>query len=331
MEFYCAAITENGFFDSFPMVFSHERLKRLYVIKGASGVGKSTLMKKVAAEGERRGLSVDRIYCSSDSNSLDGVIVEDIGMIDGTPPHAYDPKMAGAFERLIDLGAFLDASRLEKHRDELFDLLKKKSRAFERIYSFASIYGKLSSLEASHFIENVDKEAVRQYVRSLVKRKLSFAKKGKNEMRIFSSLLGDTKIPSYERIYTVSDRFLFGTVFLDELRNALREAKVEFFFSPKLPSLERIETIYIPSLKLIYTSRFGGRNIHGERFLLKDIPSIDLDGLKEKTASALLDAHREAMSYHSQIEKIYLDMMDFCRLEGYSEKLFEELFSSVVE
>lgn len=63
-------------------------LDRVYIIKGGPGTGKSTLMKRFAAYAEEWGHTVERYFCSSDSDSLDGVVLRDAGtgIIDGTAP-----------------------------------------------------------------------------------------------------------------------------------------------------------------------------------------------------------------------------------------------------
>ena len=50
-------------------------LKRAYIIKGAAGTGKSTLMKNVAEHFENAGTQIVRFLCSSDPDSLDAVLI----------------------------------------------------------------------------------------------------------------------------------------------------------------------------------------------------------------------------------------------------------------
>lgn len=333
MEYFCAAITENGFYNGFSEVFNEQNLKRLYVIKGASGVGKSTLMRKIAAEGEKRGRSVDRIYCSSDPNSLDGVIVGDIGVIDGTPPHAYEPKMAGAFETLVDLGQFWDKKRLEKERERLLMLGAEKKRNFERIYELTALYGKATDVIYSEKAGMYNKEKIDAYTHSLVKRKLQKGKKGVKKQRIFSSTLGKTLLPICKKQYSVGEKLGFAPLFMDSLITELEKSGIEFFFSPELPSLRRVETVYIPSLNVVYTTVQGGRNINGERFLKSELPRekrVPKDHLL--TTLSVLESRIEhernlAMQKHYDIERIYIDAMDFVLLEKYTKSLIGEIFS----
>ena len=62
---------------------------RIFVMKGGPGVGKSTFMKTIAESLLAQGYSVEFHCCSSDNDSLDGIVIPQIGiaMIDGTAPH----------------------------------------------------------------------------------------------------------------------------------------------------------------------------------------------------------------------------------------------------
>ncbi|MGO4886486.1 PRK06851 family protein [Anaerobacillus sp. MEB173] len=65
-----------------------------YIIKGRSGSGKSTVMRKIGAEAQRLGYSVDYFQCGLDPTSLDMVIIQplNVAVLDGTAPHVIDPS-----------------------------------------------------------------------------------------------------------------------------------------------------------------------------------------------------------------------------------------------
>ena len=52
---FTAANTEKGFCSYFDELIHDEKLKRVYLIKGGPGCGKSTLMKKIADKFENGG------------------------------------------------------------------------------------------------------------------------------------------------------------------------------------------------------------------------------------------------------------------------------------
>lgn len=62
---------------------------RIFIIKGGSGVGKSTFMKQIGEEMQEEGYDIEFHWCSSDNKSLDAVVISAlrIALIDGTAPH----------------------------------------------------------------------------------------------------------------------------------------------------------------------------------------------------------------------------------------------------
>ena len=74
--YFAASNSAKGFFSYYKECFDDGRIKHLYAIKGGPGTGKSYFLRKVARQGEGLGWNCEYIYCSSDPDSLDGVIME---------------------------------------------------------------------------------------------------------------------------------------------------------------------------------------------------------------------------------------------------------------
>ncbi|WP_100332538.1 hypothetical protein [Bacillus xiapuensis] len=74
-----------------------------YFIKGRPGTGKSTMMKKIAAAAEEKGYDTEVYHCGFDPNSVDMVIVRELGfaVFDSTAPHEYFPEKTN--DAIIDL------------------------------------------------------------------------------------------------------------------------------------------------------------------------------------------------------------------------------------
>jgi len=89
LQFFLGANTPQGFVSRFDQLADVKDGWRAMVIKGGPGSGKSTMMKKIAAHVSDCNSYVEKIHCSSDADSLDGVIVPDykFSIADGTPPH----------------------------------------------------------------------------------------------------------------------------------------------------------------------------------------------------------------------------------------------------
>ena len=132
-RYYLGSNTYKGFYGLYEEAIAP--LDRVFLLKGGPGTGKSSLMKKVMKEGLNRGYSVECWHCSGDPNSLDGVLIKDLGVavIDATAPHAVEPKIPVAKEVIINL---LDCVRRDKikERTHLEKLVNDKKECFVRAY-----------------------------------------------------------------------------------------------------------------------------------------------------------------------------------------------------
>ena len=107
-KYFAAANGYGGFRSYFKEIFPSEKFESVYVIKGGPGTGKSSMMKKIADRLTESGVECDRIFCSSDPHSLDGIIAShnglSVAMIDATAPHERDAVIPGAIDEIINLG-----------------------------------------------------------------------------------------------------------------------------------------------------------------------------------------------------------------------------------
>lgn len=98
---FLGASTANGVVDYIDQLT--EQLTKRYLIKGRAGSGKSTLLRRIVAEAEERNFQLEIYHCGFDPNSLDMVIIRELGIaiFDSTAPHEYETS---------------------RHRDQLVDL-----------------------------------------------------------------------------------------------------------------------------------------------------------------------------------------------------------------
>lgn len=127
--------TPSGF-----VSFYREGLKgteRVFILKGGPGTGKSTLMRKIGLAMLERGYDVEFWQCSSDNDSLDGVLIPAISaaVIDGTAPHVMDPAYPGAVDEIVNLGQYWNDAYLREHKREIIDITQDISVCFEQCYA----------------------------------------------------------------------------------------------------------------------------------------------------------------------------------------------------
>ncbi|MFS0644715.1 hypothetical protein [Siminovitchia sp. 179-K 8D1 HS] len=126
-----------------------EGLSERYFLKGRAGTGKSTLLKKIAAQAEKRGYDMEIYHCSFDPESLDMVLVRELGwaVFDSTAPHEYFPSKAG--DEVIDMYELTVAPGTD-------ELMKEEIAKVESKYREQMNKGKKFLAEAKHFEDQLD-------------------------------------------------------------------------------------------------------------------------------------------------------------------------------
>lgn len=144
-SYFAAANGYDGFRSYFNKVFAPKDYKRLYVLKGGPGTGKSSFMKRIREHFLTLGFGCDSIFCSSDRASLDGVIIYGkngiVGLLDGTAPHEVDTRLPGAVDEIINLGAAWDKVGLSKQKNDIEMLTAEKKKRYENAYFFMRAAG----------------------------------------------------------------------------------------------------------------------------------------------------------------------------------------------
>ncbi|WP_074432863.1 PRK06851 family protein, partial [Neobacillus jeddahensis] len=140
---FLGAATPTGAVDYVPNLT--EEIAKRYFIKGRPGSGKSTMLKKLAAAGEERGVDVEVYHCGFDPYSLDMVIFRELGIaiFDSTAPHEYFPSRDG--DEIIDMYEIL----IEPGTDDLFaDIISKIATKYKNKMTEATSY--LTKAKALH-------------------------------------------------------------------------------------------------------------------------------------------------------------------------------------
>lgn len=114
------SLTSTGACDFIPSITN--RLEHRLLIKGLPGTGKSTIMKALGSEAEKRGFDVLYGWCGLDPEGVDLVLFPELStcLFDATKPHNYEPEDTG--DKIIDLVAMCEES---EGVDEKIDLISK--------------------------------------------------------------------------------------------------------------------------------------------------------------------------------------------------------------
>lgn len=137
-KYFLGAMTQNGFSTEFGKIMADKEYFT-FILKGGAGTGKSSLMKKIAAEFEPTE-DVTRFYCSSDPASLDAIVLHTSKVIicDGTAPHVMECSYPGVCQKIINLGEYWDEEKLKAFRSEIIEVTDKNKSLLARSKRFTT-------------------------------------------------------------------------------------------------------------------------------------------------------------------------------------------------
>ncbi|MEK4023535.1 hypothetical protein [Sporosarcina sp. FSL W7-1283] len=97
-----------------------KRMRRRLLIKGLPGTGKSTMMRALGEEAEKRGIDVLYGWCGLDPASIDLVLFPELSicLFDATKPHAYDAESPR--DELVDIVSLCaEDEKIEKEIEDI--------------------------------------------------------------------------------------------------------------------------------------------------------------------------------------------------------------------
>ncbi|WZL74590.1 PRK06851 family protein [Clostridiaceae bacterium 35-E11] len=341
--------TARGFYSYYDHIVG-PNAERLFIIKGGPGVGKSSFMKKIGNEMIARGYDVEFHQCSSDNDSLDGVVIPTlkIAIIDGTAPHVVDPKHPGAIDEILNFGEFWNEDGIRANKSEIVKITRKTSSLFKRAYKFFAAAKSIRDDMEVIYEEALDQGKFNQGVRGLKKEILNTLKDSEQQGKIrhlFGSALSPKGLTDYyttivgkmERIYYIEGSYIKGiSNFIEQIvTEAIKKGLNTEVYHEALDE-KNIETVIIPKLHLaITTSEQYAHNHHKkivfDNFMDKEILAANTDNLKEDKAyvdnliNAGLTNIRKAKKEHDDLEKFYIPNMDFKAIDELREKILKRI------
>ena len=339
-NYFASMNTGDGFRSYYGEVYG--KAERVYVIKGGPGTGKSTLMKRLARKAENAGEEVERYYCSSDVNSLDGIILKKRGyaVVDGTPPHIFEPRYPGVRDVTVDLGKNWDIDKLRKNEREAVELTDGKKKGFSALYKTLSTLKKLEDEMTEISGRALDCDKILSYA-SRFFRGENKRGRGKIQTRVVSGYTSsgvvsfDTFEKNSDEVFNVTDRFGAAKRFLSLIAEHCERNGIDAVVSPYWLDPSKITSLYIPERRVTFVAGgvYAQNAINIDRFIkreeLKSHRSY-LRFLKKCSASCMEAADAEFASIsvlHGRLEEIYSSAMDFSKNEAVFEELSSDVFS----
>ncbi|MFA6808983.1 MAG: ATPase, partial [Eubacteriales bacterium] len=335
--------TSRGFYSYYDYMLE-KGTNRIFVIKGGPGVGKSTLMKKIGNKMVELGYNTEFHYCSSDNNSLDGIVISQLGivMVDGTAPHIVDPKYPGGVDEIINMGEFWDTEKMEENKEKIIASTTEVGRLFAKAYRFfaaARLIAENITLVHIQIRENYGVVNEKKLLEKNIFSELGESKILGNKRHLFGSAytpeglvdLAESILGEIGKVYFVEGELGAGkSELLEKIAELAIEkgSDVEIYHTPLIP--EKIETIIIEKIGVGITvsKKFEDicyQKINLNKYLNRSILatyneelSIDkelMDSLIQKGIEFIKKAKLE----HDVLENYYVPNMDFKKTEDIYE------------
>ena len=345
--FFVASNSAQGFCSYYGDCFDDERIKRVFVIKGGPGTGKSRFMREVSDCAVSHGWQRNMIYCSSDADSLDGVILHrgenSIALLDGTAPHLYEPKSPGVREELINLGDFWDGEQLRERTAEIGRLQREKTVSYRMAYRYLSAFGEVYRSRREKLLPYVRMKAISDCAKRLMQ---SIPDEASFEAR--TALIGsvgmggeirlDTFSAQAKRLYLIRDCRGIGEYLMADLYRLSMEKQLRVRVSrdPILPDV--IDGLFLMGSGVAFvigseeTCLYPHHEISMRRFLrvseMRDVrKSVNFDqGMLDALLGETLEQMQSVRRAHFALEQIYSSAMNFEEKEKFTKKFCNRLF-----
>ncbi len=340
--YFAAANSGKGFVSYYAQIFERDGIRKRYILQGGPGTGKSSFMRRIAEHAEGRGMDVVYYSCSSDPDSLDGLILDGrIAILDGTAPHTVDPRFPGARDEIVNLGEFWDGEALGRSYNEIVSLGALKESAYRRAYRFLS-----AAMEVARVNQELVLPALKEKKMEAAAERLSRIIPKGSGYSLTPALSGSigmkgvARLNTYERLasrlYIVDDTYGLGAYFLLRMMEIARQGDcaVAVSYQPLMPELPDALLFLDSGICFVLgegdADRWEGR-VNMKRFVsaeaLTDI-KVEYrvnkrlqDALQTSAVEALSDAGR----YHFELERIYVSCMDFDALGKFTRSFCQKI------
>ena len=304
-------------------------------------------MTEAAKAAEEGGFDVEYFYCSSDPDSLDGVLIGGglCAITDGTPPHSMDPSYPGCVDEIINLGDFWDENELVSKRKEIVSLSEKKKRAYRDAYRFLEASNLVSAEIRGEVYDTVDKKKMRAAASRLFAH-VSDGGGFEKKIRILNSvgMKGEAGFNTFsekaKKKYYILDTAETAYLMHAEIYKKAVEKKLPVYVSFATVEPDCIDAIYFPTLGVSFCTVKKKKELSENEKMInmaRFIKSEQFAKIKGKVKfsircrDALLDEAKVRLRFaadaHFALEDIYIRAMDFEKKQTASKEYIDKILN----
>ncbi|MGI5850855.1 MAG: hypothetical protein GX340_01290 [Clostridiales bacterium] len=353
--------TPMGFHSFFDYIIWGDYVRR-YIIKGGPGAGKSTFMTGIETHMLDLGFDVVEYRCPTDPDSLDAISIPELGiaLLDGTSPHTVDPRNPGITDDIIWLGQYWDDTILAKYREEILQLNKRGARMFKSAYNHLRearvAYDEWRSYAEDDFDEGEYNSVLGKVMVDFFKGYEDLSPRAAHHTHIFATAISGKGVYNYtdclvepsHKVYAFSGRP--GSGVGRAIGRLARQAEelglsTQQFHSPI--DIDELDILILPHLNRVLVN--VNQILGNDNSLLQDRSfetHIDFDDyLKDKNKTVLefaddmeaakkrfyhlidraVDFISRAREVHGQLERYYIEAMDFDGVNAKREEVLREI------
>ena len=346
--YFAASNSTKGFISYYEEVFRNSRINHVWAIKGGPGTGKSRFLQDVSNYAITRGWSDEYIYCSSDPDSLDAVILTkegrgSIALLDATSPHLFEAICPGAREDIVDLGQFWNSDILSSRRTEIEQLNREKGDAYRRAYRYLNGFGDMRANRDVLAAPYIHQAKIASFAQRLLR---DFSKGDGYSVQpalVHSiGMRGEVRLDTYFRaakeIYIVSDCYGAAQYLMMELGKLANQKSQSIRVSHDPVEAEKIDGLFFCDNGIAFVvcpeeeCNYPHSTVSMRRFV--DTASMKhvrmalraIDRISRALKAEAIDALEKVREVHFRLEDIYSNAMDFGAKEAFTKSFCQKLF-----
>ncbi len=339
VDFYMGANSPDGFNTFYNELEIPYSGWRSFLIKGGAGTGKSSLMKRICTECGENETLIEKIHCSSDPNSLDGIILYDkkISVLDATPPHVIEPTYPGGYQTVINLCEYFDEDKLSARLDETIKYQTQNNACHKKCCNLLKCANILLKDNYNYIEKHTDFNKIKLLVNRIIKKefKRATSQQGIEHKRLLSAVTNqgvktyvDTPHILANKIYLIKDEYGVSS---NEILSLIRKYAIQKGFEIyscycALNQHDKLEHLFIPQLDLgfVTSSKYNDLSNIKPYTVISYTRFTDVTALKQKKQllnfnkkaameiiNAAVDVLRYAKEIHDSLELQFANAVDF--------------------